>query len=319
MNTRPIKNLPASIRQRLLNKAKADNRPFAELLQYYAMERFLYRLSQSQHAGRFVLKGALLLRVWNSPETRPTMDIDMLGRTSNSESDIVAQFQDVLQVDIEPDGLIFDLHTIQTEQITEETDYRGIRVRFQGLLDSARVNMQIDIGFGDVVYPKPEISELPTILGSPASRLLCYSRESAIAEKFEAMVKLRELNSRMKDFHDIWLLSRQFDFDGAVLSEAIRQTFSNRNTDLPDEIVAFSEDFASEKQVQWAAFRKRLRINDLPVEFGEIASAVRDFLAPVAMALRSGEAFASSWIAPGPWHSEKLPTPDLAKHEQPNI
>lgn len=303
MNTRPIKNLPASVRQRLLNKAKADKRPFAELLQYYAMERFLYRLSQSTHASRFVLKGALLLRVWNSPETRPTMDIDMLGRTSNSESDIVAQFQDALQIDIEPDGLIFDLQTIQTERITEDVDYQGIRVRFQGLLDSARVNMQIDIGFGDVVHPKPGISELPTILDSPAPRLLCYSRESAVAEKFEVMVKLRELNSRMKDFHDIWLLSRQFDFDGAVLSEAIRQTFSNRNTDLPDEIVAFSEDFASEKQVQWAAFRKRLRIDDLPVEFSGITSAVREFLAPLATALGSSKAFTSNWIAPGPWLS----------------
>ena len=301
VNTRPIKNLPASIRQRLLNKAKADNRPFAELLQYYAMERFLYRLSQSQHAGRFVLKGALLLRVWNSPETRPTMDIDMLGRTSNSESGIVAQFQDALQVDIEPDGLIFDSRTIQTERITENADYQGIRVRFQGLLDSARVNMQIDIGFGDVVHPKPETSELPTILDFPAPRLLCYSRESAIAEKFEAMVKLRELNSRMKDFYDIWLLSRQFDFDGAVLFEAIRQTFSHRETDLPDEIVAFSEDFTSEKQAQWVAFRKRLRVDGLPLEFSEIASAVRDFLAPVVVALCSGEAFALNWIAPGPW------------------
>lgn len=225
----------------------------------------------------------------------------MLGRTSNSESDIIAHFQDVLQTNIELDGLIFDSQTILTERITEDADYKGIRVRFQGLLDSARVNMQIDIGFGDVVYPKPEISELPTILDSPASRLLCYSRESAIAEKFEAMVKLRELNSRMKDFHDIWLLSRQFDFDGAVLSEAIKQTFSNRNTDMPAEIVAFSEDFIFEKQVQWVAFRKRLRIDDLPVEFGEIASVVRDFLAPVATALHSGEAFALSWIAPGAW------------------
>lgn len=207
----------------------------------------------------------------------------------------------MLQIDIEPDGLIFDPQTIQTEQITEEADYKGIRVRFQGLLDSARVNMQIDIGFGDVVHPRPGISELPTILDSPAPRLLCYSRESAIAEKFEAMVKLRELNSRMKDFHDIWLLSRQFDVDGIVLSEAIRQTFSNRNTDLPAEIVAFSEDFTSEKQVQWAAFRKRLRVDDLPVEFGEITSAVRDFLFPVATALHSGEAFNLSWFAPGPW------------------
>ncbi len=212
MSDRVLKNIPASIRQRLLNKAKDDNRPFNELLQYYAMERFLYRLSVSQHSERFILKGALMLRVWQAPEIRPTMDIDMLGITSNSEAEIAAQFTDVLFVDVEPDGLTFDPETIRTERITEDADYHGIRVRFQGLLDTARINMQIDIGFGDIVHPSPQMSELPTMFGAPAPHMLCYSRESAIAEKLEAMIKLGELNSRMKDFYDTWLLARQFDF-----------------------------------------------------------------------------------------------------------
>lgn len=183
----------------------------------------------------------------------------------------------------------------------EEADYKGIRVRFHGLLDTASVNMQIDIGFGDIVLPEPKVSELPTSLDFPAPRLLCYSLESAIAEKFEAMIKLRELNSRMKDFYDIWLLSRQFDFDGLVLSEAIKQTTSRRGTELPDEIVAFSEGFATEKQVQWAAFRRRHRLDDIPDGFGEIVSTVRGFLSPVAVALGSGKPFISRWTAPGPW------------------
>ena len=301
MSDKPLKNIPASIRQRLLNKAKADNRPFGEVLQYYAMERLLYRLSMSQHSHIFVLKGALMLRVWRSPETRPTMDIDMLGMTGSSEADIVAQFVDVLSVDIEPDGLVFDPGTMRTEQIAEETDYKGIRVRFQGMLDTARINMQIDIGFGDIVHPKPQMSELPTMLGTSGPRVLCYSRESAIAEKFEAMIKLRELNSRMKDFYDIWLLSRQFDFDGAALSEATKRTFARRGTELPGEIVAFSEDFAVEKQVQWTAFCRRLRSDDSPAEFGEVVSGIRDLLAPVVAALRTGSPFALKWIAPGPW------------------
>ena len=190
------RNIPASVRQRILNRAKSDRRPFNELLQYYAMERFLYRLSQSAHADRFILKGALMLRVWHSPELRPTMDIDMLGRTSNKEADIIAQIRDILSMDVEADGLAFDADSIQAERITEDADYEGIRIRFRGTLDSARINMQVDIGFGDVVYPEPEESELPTMLDSPAPRLLCYSRESSIAEKFEAMVKLDALNSR---------------------------------------------------------------------------------------------------------------------------
>jgi hypothetical protein len=187
MTTR--KNVAASVRQRLLNRARSDQRPFTELLQYYAMERFLYRLSQSAHVQRFILKGALMLRVWQASisskiDSRPTMDIDMLGKTSNDEANIVSQIQEILNVEVEPDGLIFDTNSIQSERITEDTDYQGIRIRFRGTLDSARINMQVDIGFGDIVYPDPEESELPTILDLAAPRLLCYSRESAIAEKF---------------------------------------------------------------------------------------------------------------------------------------
>jgi predicted nucleotidyltransferase component of viral defense system len=224
------RNTAASVRQRLLNRARSDQRPFNELLQYYAIERFLYRLSRSEHADRFILKGALMLQAWRSPELRPTMDIDFLGKTSNEEVSIAEKIRDILFTAVESDGLDFDPATIQTERITEDADYEGIRVLFRGVLDSARVNMQIDIGFGDVVYPGPEESDLPTLLDNPAPRLLCYSRESVIAEKFEAMVKLGELNSRMKDFYDIWLLSRQFNFAGNSLAEAIRLTFERRGT-----------------------------------------------------------------------------------------
>jgi len=297
----PPRNIPASVRQRLLNRAKSDRRPFNELLQYYAMERFLYRLSQSVHADRFILKGALMLRVWRSPELRPTMDIDMLGRTSNVEADIVVEVQDILTMDVEADGLAFDPASIQAERITEEADYEGIRIRFRGVLGSARINMRIDIGFGDIVYPEPEESDLPTMLNSPAPRLLCYSRESSIAEKFEAMVKLGMLNSRMKDFYDIWLLSRQFDFNGPRLNEAVRLTFERRGTELPAEIDAFPEPFVENKQIQWAAFRKRLGQDHVPVSFREIAASVDSFLSPVVAVLSSGERSPANWTAPGPW------------------
>jgi len=295
------KNMPASVRQRLLNRARNDRRPFNELLQYYAMERFLYRLSQSVHIDRFILKGALMLRVWCSPEFRPTMDIDMLGKTSNEEAAIVAQIQDILTVDVETDGLIFDSDSIQAERITENADYEGIRIRFLGVLGTARINMQIDIGFGDVVYPAPEKSNFPTMLNFPAPRLLCYSRESSIAEKFEAMVKMGELNSRMKDFYDIWLLSRQFDFDGANLTEAIRLTFKRRGTALPAEIDAFTETFIEAKQTQWTAFRKRLQQDHVPASFREIMASVDRFLSPIVAVIFSGKPSPTNWTAPGTW------------------
>lgn len=301
MSAKGEKNTAASVRQRLLNLARSDRRPFNELLQYYAMERFLYRLSQSVHADRFILKGALMLRAWQSPGLRPTMDIDFLGRTRNEEAGIAAQVRDILSVAIKPDGLVFDPASIQTERITEAADYEGIRVRFRGTLDSAMVHMQIDIGFGDVVYPAPEESDLPTLLDDPVPRLLCYSRESAIAEKFEAMVKLGQLNSRMKDFYDIWLLSRQFDFAGECLAEAIRLTFNRRGTSFPEVIVAFTEVFVEAKQTQWLAFHRRLGQYHVPTSFSEVVISVRNFIGPLAAALFSGKAAPDHWTAPGPW------------------
>lgn len=295
------RNIPASVRQRLLNRAKVDRRPFSELLQYYAMERFLYRLSQSVHADRFILKGALMLRVWHSPELRPTMDIDMLGKTSNNENDIILQIRDILAIEAQADGLVFDADSIQSERITEDAEYKGVRIRFLGLLDAARINMRIDIGFGDDVYPEPETSELPTMLEFPAPRLLCYTRESSIAEKLEAMVKLKTLNSRMKDFYDIWLLSRQFDFHGAQLAEAIHRTFKQRDTSLPKKIEAFTPAFIDVKEIQWAAFRKRLQNYSVPESFKEIVTAVDEFITPIVMALSSGKTISASWTAPGPW------------------
>jgi len=301
VSAKPPKNVPASIRQRLLDRARSDHRPFSELLQYYAMERFLYRLSLSPHAHCFILKGALMLRAWNSSEFRPTMDIDLLGKTPNEEVSIVTQIKEILAVAVSPDGLIFDANSIQTERITQDADYEGIRIRFKAELDSARVIVQIDVGFGDVVFPEPQLCILPTLLESPVPQLIGYTRESAIAEKFESMVRHRELNSRMKDFYDIWLLSRQFDFEGTLLGEAIRRTFDNRNVLLPEEIVAFTASFVSVKQVTWMAFRKRLNQDSVPISFAEIVAVVRAFISPLVSAIVAGKPIPSRWNAPGPW------------------
>jgi len=301
MSKKTSGNISASVRQRLFNMARKDNRPFSELLQYYAMERFLYRLSQSPFADRFILKGALMLRAWRSPEFRPTMDIDLLGKITNEETVIVSCIQDILSVDVEPDGLVFDTDSIQSERITVDAEYEGIRIRFRGVLDSARIPMQVDIGFGDIVSPSPEETELPAMLEYPVARVLCYSRESAIAEKFEAMLKLGDLNSRMKDFYDIWLLCRQFDFNGERLTEAIRLTLDRRGTRLTNDIAVFSDDFADSKQRQWTAFRQRMQQDHVPASFLDIIRMVTVFLDPITHSLRSGIPVDAKWIAPGLW------------------
>ncbi len=301
MSARKPTNIAASIRQRLKNISKDENRPFSELLQFYAMERFLYRLSQSKHAERFILKGALMLRAWRSPELRPTMDIDMLGKTSNEINSIIEQIKDIILVNAEPDGLLFDIESIKAERIKEDADYEGVRVRFIGTLDNARVNMQIDVGFDDIVYPEPVMTDFPTILKSPVPKLFCYSRESVIAEKFEAMLKLGELNSRMKDFYDIWLLSKQFDFDGKVLSVAMRLTLEHRGTEIPDIITAFTKGFIEIKQIQWKAFQKRLAQEHIPNDFANIVMGVEAFLGEVIASLKLDSDFTPNWNASGTW------------------
>jgi hypothetical protein len=296
-------NVPASVHQRLLNKARETDRPFNELLQYYAMERFLYRLSNSPHSEKFILKGALMLTVWEAPIGRPTMDIDMLGQTENSVEGVVSLVQDVCNQEVEPDGTVFDPDSVFGERIREDADYEGVRVRFRGYLGNARIAMQLDVGFGDVVVPSAHTTEYPTILEFPAPEIRGYSRESVVAEKFEAMVKLGLLNSRMRDFYDIWLLSRQFDFEGMVLADAIRSTFAARKTEVSADPTAFSEEFANDetKSTQWLAFLRKNRIPEAPENFKEVVAIVADFLVPAAESLVKDLQFDSIWKAPGPW------------------
>ncbi len=295
------KNIAHSVHEKLLNKAKIEKRPFNELLQYYAMERFLYRLSKSDQKPYFILKGALCLKTLHCSEQRPTMDIDLLGKTKNDESHIINKIKDILSVTVEPDGLFFDTTTLQAERIVENADYAGIRVQFLGLLGTARIRMQIDIGFGDVVYPAPEESEFPTLLGTPAPQLLCYSSESVIAEKFEAMIKLGELNSRMKDFYDIWLISNQFDFSGQDLAHAIELTFQHRGTEITDQITAFSDMFIANKHIQWNAFRRKIKQVTIPENFETIVKEINSFIRPISQSLCNKTFIPSHWIAPGPW------------------
>lgn len=298
-----LKNIAASVRQRLLNKAKRTDRPFDELLQYYAMERFLYRLSRSEHRDKFVLKGALMFIAWKGLRSRATRDIDLAGKTKNSVENLVAIVKNVCEIEVEPDGMRFDSSTVAGERIKEDADYAGVRVRFIGRLEQARATMQIDVGFGDTITPEPVAIDYPVILDMPAPRLNGYPRETVVAEKFQAMVYLGLLNTRMKDFFDLWLLAHQFDFQGALLGKALNETFVQRKTELALEPVVFTEAFWADQQknVQWRAFLAKTRLAHAPRELKEAVMTARDFLSPVIEACLRSEDLKITWRAPGPW------------------
>ena len=300
MTVKNISKLAASVQARLQNHARASKRPFQELLQYYAMERFLYRLSTTSHRARFVLKGALMLHVWDAPLARATKDLDFLGRLDNSLENLE---REVCAADVEPDGMVFDPATVKTERIKEDADYEGVRVRFVGLLGKARVAMQVDVGFGDIITPGAENITYPALLDFPAPTLSGYPRETVVAEKFQAMVYLRTLNSRMKDFYDVWLLASQFAFDGEMLAKAIAATFENRETAIDVAPIAFTPDFTEQGSTlaQWTAFRKKLPNAECPETLAEVVPLLAKFLLPIARASERGESFEGRWTAGGPW------------------
>lgn len=299
-----VTNIQASIRDRLRNKAKETNRSFAEILQYYGMERFLYRFSLSEYADQFVLKGALLFTVWQIPDRRTTLDIDFLGRYNNQVASIEAVMRHVCDVAVEPDGLVFDAKTIQGRKIKEDADYEGVRVKFVGFLERSHIPMQIDVGFGDIVYPKTKAIDYPVILDFPKPHLKSYPAESVISEKFEAMIKLGLLNSRMKDFYDIWLMMRRFDFNGSDLTGALRKTFNHRKTDFPKGQPIFAEEICderSDRQALWKMFLKKGDIKHAPEKLAITAKEIENFLIQPLDAINKAQEFVGEWKAPGPW------------------
>lgn len=293
----------ASVRQRLLNRSRSEGRAFQELLQYFAMERFLYRLASSPYADRFILKGALLLAAWKAPLSRPTMDIDFAGKTSNALEHVRQMVADVCAIAVPNDGVVFAADAIQASRITEDAQYEGVRVRFHASIGGARVPMQLDIGFDDVITPAPVRLEYPGLLEFPSATLHAYPKETVIAEKLEAMTTLGLLNSRMKDYYDLALLSRLYAFDGKVLAEAVAATFAHRGTPVEAEPVGLTPAFYEEtvKVTQWRAFLKRSRLTvDETGDLGEVVRQLRAFAMPVLAAAGAGR-FAGRWQSGGPW------------------
>lgn len=299
-------NIPASVRARLLNRARKEKRPFNELLQYYAMERFLYRLSCSKFADKFVLKGGLMLQMWGGSLTRATKDIDLHRATSASTEELVRVIQNCVNVVVEDDGLRFDPKSVRGEQIRLSAHYDGVRIRFSGELDNAQVTIQVDIGFADVITPAAQPISYPTLLDFSTPELLGYTPETTIAEKFEAMVSLDMANTRMKDFLDIWMLAKGRTFDGALLAQAIEATFRRRRTELPHNTpIALTPAFSSAagKQAQWSAYANKARVHGEIPTLADATLLIGDFLKPVVAAINANRAFMDRWVPGGPWGS----------------
>jgi len=224
------KNTAVSVRNRLLELARKRGKNFQLILTCYGLERLLYRLSQSEYCDCFILKGAMLFTLWSNQAHRPTRDVDFLGFGDSDEVTLQETFRNLCNVPVENDGVVFIADSVRVELIRDATEYGEIRVMLLGDLAGARIPIQADIGFGDVVTPEPEQIEYPTLLEYPAPYLRAYPRETVASEKYQALVNLSIANSRMKDFYDLWIMAHRFDFDGLMLSEAIRNTFARRQT-----------------------------------------------------------------------------------------
>jgi predicted nucleotidyltransferase component of viral defense system len=297
-------NVAQSVRQRLLNLARQTGQDYNRLLVRYSLERILYRLSQSEHADRFILKGAMLFAVWSGQQYRSTQDLDLLATGDNSLAGLEELLREVCAVETGvPDGMAYAPETVTAEIIREDMQYEGVRLRIESALGTARIPLIIDVGFGDAVTPAPLEKEFPVLLDAPAPRIKAYPRESVIAEKLEAMVSLGEANSRMKDFADVYFLSKHFDFDGAVLAQAIAGTFARRGTTVVEAPAAFTEEFAGldHKQAQWRAFLRRAAPQGIPDSFADVVAGIATFLGPIMSHLAASQPIPHQWQAPGPW------------------
>ena len=302
MNAQPVKNVSASVKNRILSMARQSRKPFQSLLKHYGLERFLFRMSRSPLKEKFVLKGGLLLMGMGLPMARTTRDIDFLGLGSKDMEAVGASIREIGRMTF-ADGLIYEFDRMSIEALAEDTEYPGIRLKFDAWLGKARIPMQIDVGFGDIVIPEAREMTFPTLLDMEPPVVKAYGIETVIAEKFEASLNLVELNSRMKDFYDIWMLSRTYPLQGLTLQEAIIGTCRRRSTPLNSREPVFSGEFAerTDKRAQWKTFLKKSQLPDIPEDFSKIMKDFGEFLRPVIEASENQRRFEVNWLPGGPW------------------
>lgn len=277
-----IKNVAASVKERLRNIAAQSHKEFQSVIRQYVQERFLFRLSKSVYFKNFVLKGALLFIAHDISRDRPTRDIDFLGSSiSNKINDVIEVVREILKIEYE-DGVTFDVESVEAENIVEDGDYHGIRIKFFSYMENSRERVQLDIGFGDKITSGPFEIEFPTLLDFPAPKLKVYSIETAIAEKFEAIVSLQLQSSRMKDFYDVLFFAEQYEFKKDLLHKALLATFNHRSTVIEARAMIFDDKFKLNEQLQklWLAFLERSKLVSVN-SFSEAITKIQSFIEPV--------------------------------------
>lgn len=311
MTSKQPTNVAASVKAKLQNLAENTQQDFNQLLTAFATERFLYRLSKSDYARQFVLKGARLFALWSSRPSRPTRDLDLLGFGDPSPEALRAAIQHICGVPVAQDGLSFDPATIAVEEIRAEQEYDGQRATLIAFLGKARIPLQIDIGFGDAITPEPVETDYTPLLDTlPAPRIRAYPRETVIAEKLHAMVFIGEINTRMKDFYDLYSLATEFPYHGPTLCRAIQATFDRRKTTIPNDTpLCLQDEFAKSTRSAelWAGFLSRSHLTDSRyADFPFIVKILRTFLEPPLLAAGQARSdFAMTWTASTGWHPEK--------------
>lgn len=279
-------NSPASVRQRLLNLARAKGQVFDVVLVTYGLERLIYRLSLSEHRDSFVLKGGLLVTLWIGDEYRVTRDADFLGFGEASEERLIAVFSEIMSLQVD-DGLVYDIDKLTARAIREEQQYGGIRLRTVANLGKTRIPIVVDIGFGDATITPDLTIEYPTLLDMPAANIRAYPPASVVAEKFHAMVTLGLVNSRMKDYYDLWAILNSQPIDESDLADAVATTFSRRETEIPTTVPAgLSDEFSAypQKTQQWATYAASIDLEGLSLD--NAIDLVWTNLAPICERLR---------------------------------
>jgi len=299
MTGKSVKNPAASIRARLFNHARQHGDDFQRVITRYAIERLLFRLSQTSAVERYVLKGAMLFVTWPEHVGRPTQDLDLLGHGEPDVAAIGNMFSMICEVDASEDGLIFDRSTLRVDTMREADKYPGAQLTIKVTLDKAVIHVQIDIGFGDHVHPPAARRAFPALLaGMPSPSVLMYPPETVIAEKLEAMIRFGELNGRVKDFYDIWAITRTFPFELSTLVDAVGGTLRRRETEFPKELpVSLGARFATiaEGKGLWSGFLRRTPPTLPPPSFPEMQEELRRFISPIIRCLDATEYAQSRW------------------------
>jgi hypothetical protein len=307
MNRQRTTNMAASVAARLLQRSRSTGEDHQVLLTRYGLERLMYRLGRADAAGQFVVKGAMMFLVWHNEPLRVTRDLDLLAIRQPTSDQLLELFRSLCRMTVEDDGVTFDEGSVSVAGIREDQQYGGLRVTMRGHLANIRLPIQVDVGFGDAVTPDPKLEPFPALLDFPPPMLRLYPRETAVAEKTEAMVQLGLVNSRMKDYYDIHVLMREFEFDGDLLKRAISATFVRRKTALPTGVPpGLSDEFGADhqKQTQWTAFLRRTHART-PTDAGfkTVIAEISVFLVPPMLAARKPEPFAWKWPKGGPWQA----------------